>query len=101
MEPLRQLGLPCRAIPFFIGLGRNLALDQQLGKLPALRFALDWHKSPRSACKTATHRQTIVNHASGRNGRSALHVPLVCATYGQTGSPMPVSYTHLRAHETP
>jgi hypothetical protein len=26
-----------------VELWRDLALDQQLGKLPALRFALDWH----------------------------------------------------------
>jgi hypothetical protein len=44
VEPLRQLGLARRTIPFLEGLGRDLALDQQLGKLPALRLALDWHR---------------------------------------------------------
>src|SRR6185503_20455319 len=42
-DPLRQLCGPRDAIPLLEGLRRDFALDQQLGKLPALRFALDWH----------------------------------------------------------
>src|SRR5580700_10923890 len=43
VKTLRQLGAPCSAIPLLEGLRRDRALDQQLGKLPSLRFALDWH----------------------------------------------------------
>jgi hypothetical protein len=44
MKTLRQLRTPRSAIPFFEGLLRNLSRDQQLRKLPALCFALDWHR---------------------------------------------------------
>src|SRR3984893_2812520 len=43
VETLGQLGASCCAIPLLEGLRRDVALDQQLGKLPALRFAFDWH----------------------------------------------------------
>src|ERR1700724_934503 len=45
-KTLRQVRTPCGAIPLLEGLSRDRALDQQLGKLPALRFALDWHQRP-------------------------------------------------------
>ena len=47
VEPLRQLRAPRCAIPLLEGLWRYLALDQQLSELPALRFALDWHRHSR------------------------------------------------------
>src|SRR6185295_10458668 len=46
VQALRQLGVPRCPIPLLERLGRDLALDQQLGKLPALRLALDGHWSP-------------------------------------------------------
>jgi hypothetical protein len=33
------------AIPFFEGLGFDLALDQELGKFATLRLALEWHEN--------------------------------------------------------
>src|SRR5688572_5623222 len=48
-DPLGQLGTSGLAIPLFIGLRRDLALDQQLGKLPTLRLALEWHLASAAA----------------------------------------------------
>ena len=44
LDALRQLRAAGLAIPFLVGLRRDLALDQQLGKLTALRFAFEWHR---------------------------------------------------------
>src|SRR5687768_7423060 len=39
------------AIPLFIGLRRDFALDQQLRELTPLRFALEWHGYYRARSK--------------------------------------------------
>src|SRR5207237_5552515 len=43
-HPLGQLLLPGRAIPLFVRLVRDLPVDQQLGELAALGFALERHR---------------------------------------------------------
>jgi hypothetical protein len=43
MDALGQFFLPGAAVPFLEDLRRDLALDQQLRKLSALRFAFDRH----------------------------------------------------------
>src|SRR5688572_25254470 len=37
------------AVPFLVGLGRDLALHEELGKLASLRFALERHHDPFNA----------------------------------------------------
>jgi hypothetical protein len=42
-DALRKPSASCFAIPFLVGLRRDLALDEELRELPALRLALEWH----------------------------------------------------------
>jgi hypothetical protein len=45
VESLGQLGTASRAVPLLVGLLRDVAFDQELGKLPSLCLALEWHRS--------------------------------------------------------
>src|SRR4051812_37424523 len=43
MQPLRQVFLSGRAIPFLVLLVGDLSIDEQLRELAPLRLALEWH----------------------------------------------------------
>src|SRR5687768_16233836 len=72
-DALGQLGTSGLAIPLFIGLRRDLAHDQQLCKLPALRLALEWHLASAAALRPGW--SGTPGYSDGRAAVGGTHSP--------------------------
>src|SRR5262245_57147061 len=75
MKPFRQLLASRSAIPLLVCLRRDLTIDQQLGKLPALRFALDWHVYSSSQGRAVNWSAALRSRARPAGGRRIVSCP--------------------------